>query len=274
LISKENFSFSETCPETLQKSHILALKQVDSFGWTSEKKAVQTLLTALKYLTVWGRFSSIQPSGKMIGTAAAFFPVVGSVLGLLLAVSNYVLVPYLHPEILSVVLIMVLIIGTGGIHLEGLKQTFGTRGPEKSAEYGRENESLGFIAIVLVILFKVAAADSMDEKLTSSLLLTPVLARWALVIFIYGYPDRCEEAARLIAENVRLWHLIITTLGTLTLAVYFLARKGLWVGLLLSLFALVTRTVLHRRHAFLTHDNFGAIVELAEVVSLILLASL
>jgi adenosylcobinamide-GDP ribazoletransferase len=235
---------------------------------------VQTLLTALKYLTVWGRFSSVQPSGQMIGTAAAFFPVVGLVLGLLLAVSNYLLVPYLHPEILSVVLITVLIIGTGGIHLEGLKQTFGTGGPEKPAEYGRENESLGFVAIVLVIFFKVAAADSMDEKLALSLLLTPVLARWALVIFIYGYSDRCEQTARLIAENVRLWHLIIATLGTLTVAVYFLGRKGLWVSLLLSLFALLTRTLFHRRQGFLAHANFGAIVELEEVLCLILLASL
>ena len=35
----------------------------------------------------------------------------------------------------------------------------------------------------------------MDEKLTFSLLLTPVLARWALVIFLYGYHDRCERLA-------------------------------------------------------------------------------
>jgi adenosylcobinamide-GDP ribazoletransferase len=260
--------------ESRQKTHRLRLKRIDRFGWTSEKKAVQNLVTAFKYLTVWGRFACVQPSATMIGTAAAYFPVVGLVLGLLLAVSNYALIPYLHPEILSVVLITVLIIGTGGMHLEGVKQTFGAVVTKRPAEYSQENESLGFIVIVLVIFFKVAAADSMDEKLTSSLLLTPVLARWALVIFIYGYPDRCEEAARLIAQNVRFWHLIITTLGTLTLAVYFLGRKGLWVGLLLSLFALLTRALLHRRHAFLTHDNFGAIVELGEVISLILRASL
>lgn len=230
---------------------------------------MQTLITALKYLTVWGRFSSAQPSGERIGAAAVYFPVVGLVLGLLLAVSNYVLVPYLHPEILSVVLITVLIIGTGGMHLDGVEKTFGTVAPKAPTEH-----SLGFVVIVLVIFFKVAAADSMDEKLALSLLLTPVLARWALVIFIYGYPERCEEPARLIAKNVRLWHLIIATLGTLTVAVYFLGRKGLWVGLLLSLFALLTRTLLHRRHGLLTHDNFGAMVELGEVLSLILLASL
>jgi len=252
----------------------LPVKHVDSFGWTSEKNAVQSLATALKYLTIWGRIATVQPAAELIGSAAAYFPAVGLVLGLLLAVSNYALIPYLQPEILSVVLITVLIVTTGGIHLEGVKHTFDGITIKTPAEHRQANASLGVVAIVLVIFFKVAAADSMDEKLTLSLLLTPVLARWSLVIFIYGYHDRCEEAPRLIAENVKSWHLILATIGTLTLTVYFLGRKGLWVGFLLSLFTLMTRTLLHRRHAVLRHENFGAIVELGEVISLILLASL
>lgn len=272
MISKANLGFSEECAESRQKSHILAVKHVDRFGWTSEKKAVQTLVTALKYLTIWGRIAAVQPTGEKIGSAAAYFPIVGLVLGLLLAVSNYVLVPYLPPEILNVVLITILIVGTGGIHLDGVKHTF-TAVPLRASNI-QTNETFGFVVIVLVIFFKIAAANSMDEKLTLSLLLTPVLARWALVIFIYGYHERCEETLRLIAENVRLWHLIVATLGTLTLVVYFLGRKGLWVGLLLSLFALSTRSLLHRRNAVLTHANFSATVELGEVIILILLASL
>ena len=99
----------------------------------------------------------------MIGSAAAYFPVVGLVLGLLLAVSNYALIPYLHPEILSVVLITVLIVATGGIHLEGVKHTFDGITIKTPAEHRQANASLGVVAIVLVIFFKVAAADSMDE---------------------------------------------------------------------------------------------------------------
>jgi adenosylcobinamide-GDP ribazoletransferase len=262
------------CRKAAYKAGILLIKCIDSFGWTSEKKVVQALVNAFKYLTIWSRIAAVRPSGEMIGTAAAYFPVVGLALGLLLALTNYLLVPYLHPEILSVILITVLIVATGGFHLEGVKHTFDLVPARMSDHDEQTKETFGFVVIVLVILFKTAAADSMDEKLALSLLLTPVLARWALVVFIYGYHDRCEETPRLIAKNVRLWHLIITTIGTLALAVYFLGRKGLWVGLLLSLFALLTRSLLHRRHTVLTHSNFGAIVELGEVISLILLASL
>jgi len=233
---------------------------------------VQKLIAAFKYLTIWSRFSPRPPTPEMIGTAAVFFPLVGLTLGLSLAMTNYVLVAYLDSEILNIVLITTLVVATGGIHLEGIKNTFDAIPTLTSKSRG--NETLGFVAIVLVILFKSGAADSMDEKLTLSLLLTPVLARWALVIFIYGYHDRCEETPRLIAENVKLWQLVVATAATLALVVYFLGRKGLWISLSVSLFALLMRSLLHRRHAVLTHDNFGAIIELGEVLSLILLASL
>jgi len=95
-----------------------------------------------------------------------------------------------------------------------------------------------------------------------------------LVIFICGYHDRCEETARRIAENVRFWHLLVTTIAILGLAVSLLGRKGLWIGLSLSVLALLMRSLLHRRHGVLTHDNFGAVIELSEMLSLILLAAL
>ncbi len=124
------------------------------------------------------------------------------------------------------------------------------------------------------MLFKIRAIDVINDKLTVSLLLTPVLARWALVLFIYGYHDRCEEIPRRIAENVRVWHLLASTLASLGLAYYLLGRKGLWIGLALSIMTLLVRSFLHRRHAVLSHDNFGAVIELDEMLCLILLASL
>jgi hypothetical protein len=67
---------------------------------------------------------------------------------------------------------------------------------------------------------------------------------------------------------------VVTTAAILGLAFYFLGRKGLWIGLSLSVLALLTRSLLHRRHAVLTQENFGAMVEISEALSFILLASL
>ena len=235
---------------------------------------MQKLAAALKYLTLWSRFTGFQPPPIMIGAAMIYFPAVGLILGLFLALLNYLLAPYLPPEILSMVLITSLLVSTGGTHLEGVKYTFEDAPTKSPLTETHQNNIRGFIAIVMVILFKAAAIDSMDEKLALSLLLAPVLARWGLLIFAYGYHHRCEDTSKVIAEQVRFWHLAIATLGTLALTVYYLGRRGLWIALSLSLFALLARNLLYRLRANLTHHNFGAIIELGETLCLVLLASL
>ncbi len=235
---------------------------------------MQSLIAAFKYLSVWGRINALQPAPESIGTGAIYFPLVGLSLGLLLALLNYSLSTYLDSQILSVFLVATLLIATGGLPLDGTKQTIDAFHADRSRATGSGENIMGLGAIIIVILFKVSAIDVLDDTLTMSLLLTPALGRWALVIFIYGYHDRCEETPRRIAENVRFWHLLVTTLATLGLAVYLVGRKGLWIGLSLSALALFARSLLHRRHAVLTHGNFGAVIELSETLSLILLASL
>lgn len=235
---------------------------------------MQSLSAALKYLTVWGRITADQPAPETIGAGAVFFPIVGLLLGIALALLNYSFALYIDGDILSVLLIAVWLIATGGIHLDGTRQTVDLVSTNHSLRLGHPNDICGLIAVVLIILVKVNTAGAMDEKLTSALLLTPVFARWALVIFLHGYHDRCEEIPRAIAANVKTWHLVITTLGTLSLSVYFLGRKGLWIGLSQSLLALLMRTLIHRRQAVLTHNNCGAVIELGEALSLLLLASL
>jgi len=235
---------------------------------------MQSLIAAIKYLTIWGRINTTKPTAEAIGSAVIYFPLVGFALGLLLALIHYGLGLYLDSEILIVFLVAILLLATGGVHLEGTRNTFATLCAEPTVDTRPQDNLWGFVAIVFVILFKTGAINVIDDKLTLSLLLTPVLARWALVLFIYGYHDRCEETPRRIAENVRFWHLLVTTVAILGLAFYLLGRKGLWIGLALSIVTLLARSLLHRCRAVLTHDDFGAVIELGEMLSLILLASL
>jgi len=235
---------------------------------------MQSLIAAFKYLTVWGRINPQQPTPEAIGAAAVYFPVVGLFLGLVLALLNHGLGLYLESQLLSIFLIGFLVIGTGAVHCDGVKKTFDALLSDRIRETNARENTFGSIAVLLLILCKIRAVDLLDDKITLSLLLTPAFARWTLVIFICGYHDRCEESARWIAEKLRFWHLLVTTVAILGLAVYLLGRKGLWIGLSLSLLALLARSLLHRRHAVLTHDNFGAMIELSEMLTLILLASL
>lgn len=235
---------------------------------------MQSLVAAFRYLTIWGRLARNPSLGESLGAIALYFPLVGLFLGLLLALINYALGRSLDSELLSILLISFLVIATGAAHCEGAKKTFDALLANRLGPKNAHESIFGSIVLFLLILLKIRAVEVTDDKIAVSLLLAPALARWSLVIFIFGYHERCEETAKRIAESLRIWHLVVTTAAILGLAFYFLGRKGLWIGLSLSVLALLTRSLLHRRHAVLTQENFGAMVEISEALSFILLASL
>jgi len=234
---------------------------------------VQSLVTALKYLTILGRWRAPVSSPAGFGNAALWFPLVGLAIGVIIAAVNYALVLYVDTQILSVLVIALWIVVTGGIPLAGSKSTFDSM-QQPAAARGGGAEVFGFAAILILTFLKIHAIDVMDDKVAANLFIAPALARWALVVLLFGYHDRCDETMRLIAENTKLWHLGATTICTLALAVYLLGREALWISLALSLLALLSRTVLHRRHAILTLSNLGAVTDLGEALALVLIAIL
>src|SRR5918993_2799032 len=236
---------------------------------------MKSIVAAFKFLTILSRFARQKSSAPIVGKAATLFPVIGLILGLALALLARTLGNYVDAEILSTILVAFLILATGGLHLEGLQKTFGVAALRQSTtSAGSSSGAIGVAAIVIVLLFKIKSMDILEEKLTLALLLTPVLARWAMLVFIYGSHRHSEGDASRIAENVKFWHVLFASIATLAPVTYLLGRTGLLIGLCLSIFSLVFRGLLQRRNGVLTDANFGAVVELSEALSLILHASL
>jgi cobalamin synthase len=229
--------------------------------------AVQTLVAGLKFLTIFGALASRRAAPESIGRAAIYFVLVGCFIGLFLATCNYVLQPYLNAGILSIGMVTFWIVLTGAGPIGGLRESFASLGTA-------ENATLGLVAVVLVILFKYVAAETIDEIATFSLFLTPVLGRWGLLIFLYGYAPRFDETTRRLSEQIGFLPVLVGTAATLGLATYFLGRRGLWIALVVSISALVLRELLFRRRRVIAHSDLGATVEISEALSLLLLTSL
>jgi adenosylcobinamide-GDP ribazoletransferase len=237
---------------------------------------MKNVLVAFVLLTIGNRFNALPISPQEIASAAHYFPLVGVLLGLVLALLNQLLEPYLASEILAVVLIAVSILLTGALHLEGTQKSLDT--PVVTIDGEKASPSsvgiYGLIALFLVVLVKIRSVEVIGETRSLALLLTPVLARWSLVIFLYGATPAANNSPKDVGKRLRTWHLLLTTFGTLALSVYFTGRTGLWIGLYLSLLALLSRGYFHRRYGGYTYNNLGAVIELGEILSFIYFASL
>src|SRR2546423_10358470 len=129
-------------------------------------------------------------------TALAAFPLAGLVLGLLLAGLDAILsgmsLPWITRDILLVVALVLL---TGGLHLDGLMDTcdglWGGHSAEQRLAIMRDSRvgSYGVLGGVSVLLLKLGGLEALHgTRRTSALIIAPVLARWALVLAAAIYP--------------------------------------------------------------------------------------
>ena len=234
---------------------------------------MKSAVFALKLLTFWERFDRREASLQAVGGAIVyFFPLLGIALGLVLVLLNRLLHPRLESEILSVVLIAVLALLTGANHFESLQKTCNALSNE--IKLGEKNGAWGIVVTVFVILLKIRAIDVTGEARALGLLATPMLARWSSLIFFYGTTSFAEGTAGIIAVNLRAWHFVLTTIVTLSLTALLVGQPALWIGLFLSLLALLGRSYLRWRFGVIRWDHGSAIIELSETLSFILFATL
>jgi adenosylcobinamide-GDP ribazoletransferase len=232
-----------------------------------------TIGKAFKFLTLADNAQEFDAGPAGIGILC--LPLVGLLLGFVLVVVNRAIESYLASEVLAVVLLTILIIATGGWHLVGLQKTFSASRRENSAANSAERWALyGVLAVLLVLLFKSHSIEVIGESRTLSVLLTPLLARWSVVLFLFGSTPLAVDAGARIVESVRSWHVIAASVATLGFALFIGSTQALWVALSLSLLALFARSYVHHRQGGVSLAHCGALIEVGEALSLTLFASL
>lgn len=155
------------------------------------------LLRAISLLTTL----QVQPDWDdpaPLGRAMAWYPVVGLLLGVLLALSSGILLHLLPAGVGGgLVRAVLLVVGwamlTGGLHLDGWADSCDALAApvdrDKRLEILRDPRlgSFGATGLVLLLLGKVAALAALSGA--RPLLLAPVLARWCLVLVAASWPS-------------------------------------------------------------------------------------
>jgi len=238
-------------------------------------------LAAFRFLTIIplpGR----QPSPKEVGRSIAYFPLVGVIIGLILALLNWLLGLVLPPALVNVLLVVSLAAISGGLHLDGFVDTCdGMVGHKTVAERWRVMKdsragAFGIIGVCLLLLVKYVSLNNVPASwLVPTLLLMPVLSRWAMVyaVFAYSYA-KPSGLGKVFKREADLSAFLVATVVALAVAILPAQLSGLII--MFGTWIIVTALAFYLKNRFggLTGDTYGAINEIAEVLVLILVCLL
>jgi adenosylcobinamide-GDP ribazoletransferase len=221
------------------------------------------------------QFITILPSGKPAPFApdkmVPFFPIVGLLLGILVAVFDQAALLLWSPSVVAVVDVVVLIIVTGAFHLDGLGDAadglLGQRSKEKALAIMKDSRigTMGLVAIVSALAIKWGGIADLDTHRTLLLILVPAYARGGMIFgirfFDYGRPtggtgtDFFKEKL----GNIAFWGMLLPVLLSALLG---------WKAVCLNAgFVVIIALILYyykRRLGCITGDMLGAITEITE----------
>lgn len=229
-------------------------------------------ITALQFLTRIRLTGRNEFTDEDFGRSVKFFPLVGAVIGALLAVFYHLAGGWLPVHVLAAVLIVLEIVLTGGLHCDGLMDTmdgiFSGRTRERMLEIMRDSRvgANGVAAFGCLLLLKWSLlCDLPSGGLATALYVMPVLGRLAMVIGITSFPyARPAGMGRVFALFAGRPALIMAGVLALVLVVpgglVALAAAAVAAG-----FAWLFGHYVSRRLGGLTGDVYGAITELAEL---------
>ena len=253
---------------------------------------MKKILLAFQFLTIIPVKEIKDVSEKEMGGASAFFPLIGFIQGTLFVVSAGLFLKIFPPELANGLLILVIIATSGGLHLDGLADTFDAialRGDREKKLLVMKDSTIGpvgVIAIVLALLLKFLALNSLFHyslfTFYYSLFLMPVFSRWVMVTAIFhGKSARQDGIGKIFIENTKLKELVIATLlviGFWLLVVSFLLSSLFTIHYslflvsipVLYIFSLVSVWFCNKKFGGMTGDTFGAVSEISEILFLIM----
>jgi len=231
---------------------------------------------AVQFLTILPTPSRHEVTGRVLGQSLAYFPLVGLVLGAILLGIQHCLSFILPGPVIPALLVAALAVLTGAHHLDGLVDTCDGVIAGKSREERLAIMSdtrvgaFGIAGAVLVLLLKYVSLSSAPGL--PALLLMPTLSRWTMVTSIFAFPYAKSSGMGLAFKQGASWQrILVATLIALAVAVSTLRWWGLALMGSLWLITLAIAGYFRARLGGLTGDTYGAINELAEVLTLLLI---
>jgi len=253
-------------------------------------RTMKKIILAFQFLTIVPVKDMGEVSSEEMGSTTSVFPLIGFVEGVLLAFFASVFMKFFPAELTSALLVLILVIMNGGLHLDGLSDTFDAvaSGGDREKKLLIMKDStvgpMGVISIVMVLLLKYILLNALLFHASSpayfaAIISMPILSRWAMVTAAFHGRS---------ARNDGLGHLFVEHTGGIQLAVAS-AIAVILTGMVCSVimqfqfyifylmfampvlygFSFLSVLFFNKIFGGMTGDSFGALNEIALLIFLI-----
>lgn len=251
------------------------------------RNATKTMSMTRPFVFAWHFLTAIpisrrhhDPTADELAASMAWYSTVGLMIGGLLAFVDQVLRWWMAAEVVSVLVIVLLVLLTRGLHQDGLADTVdglaGGRTVDDRLRIMRDPNvgALGATGLFLSLLLRYAALLALPQPWRLPVLLCmPAVGRWAMVCVAWSSPYARRDGGLASAFLTNLsWHHVL--LSTLVLAVAVTAGLGAAPALatmgLGTLVVVLVRQGCRKWFGGVTGDVLGATNELIEILFLLL----
>jgi len=216
-----------------------------------------------------------------IALSLPFFPLAGAVIGGILTLIYIVGQKILPEQVVAGIIVVMSIIITGGMHLDGFADTmdglfcFGDREKKLTVMKDSRTGAYGVIGLIIVILLKYLLISSFSKAyFISALICFPIISRWMMTFAIVFYPYARENGLGKAFAGQKLAAFIFAGIITILINYITAGLEGLIVVLGVFVAGFLFIQYLLRQLGGMTGDTYGALNEFCEIVALLMFSIL
>ena len=240
---------------------------------------LNNFLISLQFLTIINIKTDTPIDEKSFGKSVIFFPLIGAFIGVLLVIISRLTSAFLPVSVSDAIVLAVLILVTGGLHIDGFADTVdgfaGGKNKDDILRIMKDSRigTFGVVGIVMLLLTKYLSIYSLQEDIKYFILIAmPVIGRWSVLpmglFFKYARID--GGTGKIFAESIRLKELIIGTVIVLSIIIPLFRLNGFLMLAVIFIVTLLIGRYSKRKINGITGDVFGATIEINELIILIL----
>jgi len=240
---------------------------------------MNSFLIALQFITIIPVKKELDYREKNIAKSMLYYPLIGTIIGLFLVLVNIIGTIFLPDLVRDSLLLIFFVLFTGGIHFDGLADTFdglfGGSNKKRILEIMGDSSIgvYGILAVVLVLILKLSLLAELPMSVRNLALITaPTISRcamvWAVYLFPYAKKEGFGKAFKLYLTRNEAW---LTAVYTVIVTLALFLFKGIIILIISALGLWFFATFIVRKINGLTGDNYGALNELMEVLVLFLI---